>query len=107
MSTLWPDTVKRGPMVREVRGLGTLVPVDTMVIPATTDGRVERILVYPGTPVKADTVAMTLTSPELGLANSPRMELDGPPAEFFEGPECRGLQGDCPACAASAFGVPE
>jgi HlyD family secretion protein len=36
MSTLWPDTVKRGPMLREVRGLGTLVPENTMLIPATT-----------------------------------------------------------------------
>src|SRR5688572_12029606 len=65
MSTLWPDTVKRGPMLREVRGLGTLVPEDTMLITATTDGRVQRIHVRPGTPVKADTVVMTLTSPEL------------------------------------------
>lgn len=65
MSTLWPDTVKRGEMLRDVRGLGTLVPEDTMLIPATTDGRVERILVYPGTPVKANTVVMVLTSPEL------------------------------------------
>lgn len=68
MSTLWPDTVKRGPMLREVRGLGTLVPEDTLLIPATTDGRVQRILVYPGTPVKADTVVMILTSPELETA---------------------------------------
>ncbi|PWU07049.1 MAG: RND transporter [Terriglobia bacterium] len=68
MSTLWPDTVKRGPMLREVRGLGTLVPEDTLLIPATTDGRVERILVYPGTPVKADSVVMVLTSPELETA---------------------------------------
>jgi HlyD family secretion protein len=37
LSTLWPDTVKRGPMLREVRGLGTLVPEDTMLITATTD----------------------------------------------------------------------
>ncbi|HEY1182944.1 MAG TPA: RND transporter, partial [Bryobacteraceae bacterium] len=36
MSALWPDTVKRGPMVREVRGLGTLVPEDTMLITANT-----------------------------------------------------------------------
>src|ERR1700756_5532650 len=68
MSTLWPDTVKRGPMLREVRGLGTLVPEDTLLIPATTDGRVQRILVYPGTPVKAETVVMVLTSPELETA---------------------------------------
>jgi HlyD family secretion protein len=65
MSTVWPDTVKRGPMLREVRGLGTLVPEDTLLIPATTDGRVEKILVRPGTPVKADTVILTLDNPTL------------------------------------------
>ena len=64
-STLWPDTVKRGPMIREVHGLGTLVPVDTLLITAATDGRVQRILVRPGTPVRADTIVMILTSPEL------------------------------------------
>ena len=64
-STVWIDTVKRGPIVLEVRGLGTLVPEETMLIPATTDGRVQRILIYPGTPVKADSVVMILTSPEL------------------------------------------
>src|SRR3974377_773846 len=68
MSTLWPDTVKRGPMLREVRGLGTLVPEDTLLIPATTDGRVQRILVYPGTPVKANTTVMILSSQELETA---------------------------------------
>jgi HlyD family secretion protein len=65
MSTLWPDTVRRGPMLREVRGLGTLVPEDTMLITARTDGRIERILVRPGTPVQADSVVMILSSPEL------------------------------------------
>ncbi len=65
MSTLWPDTVKRGPMTLEVHGLGTLVPEETMLIPATTDGRVQRILIRPGTPVKADSVIMILTSQEL------------------------------------------
>ncbi len=65
MSTLWPDTVRRGPMLREVHGLGTLVPEDTMLITARTDGRVERILIRPGTPVRAESVVMILTSPEL------------------------------------------
>ena len=65
MSTLWPDTVRRGPMVREVHGLGTLVPEDTMLITAATDGRIARILIRPCTPVKADSVVMILTSPEL------------------------------------------
>jgi len=65
MSTLWPDTVRRGPMTREVRGLGTLVPEDTMLITSRTEGRVDRILIRPGTPVKADSVVMILSSPEL------------------------------------------
>ena len=65
MSTLWPDSVRRGPMLRDVRGLGTLVPEDTMLITARTDGRVDRILIRPGTPVKADSVVMILSSPEL------------------------------------------
>lgn len=68
MSALWPDQVRRGPMVLEVRGLGTLVPEDTMLITATTDGRIERILVRPGAPVQADTVVMILTSPDLETA---------------------------------------
>jgi HlyD family secretion protein len=65
LSVVWPDTVRRGPMTREVRGLGTLVPEETMLIPATTEGRVQRILIRPGTPVKADSVVMILTSAEL------------------------------------------
>jgi HlyD family secretion protein len=64
-SVVWRDTVKRGPMVRDVRGLGTLVPEETMLIAATTQGRVARIMIRPGTPVKADSVVMILTSPEL------------------------------------------
>ena len=65
MSALWPDTAKRGAMVLEVHGLGTLVPEETMLIPATTDGRVAQILVRPGTPVKADSVVMILVNPDL------------------------------------------
>ncbi|HYM12934.1 MAG TPA: HlyD family efflux transporter periplasmic adaptor subunit [Bryobacterales bacterium] len=64
-STLWPDTVKRGPMIRNVRGLGKLVPEDVLWIPATADGRVERIYVQPGQQVKADTVILELTNPDL------------------------------------------
>jgi HlyD family secretion protein len=64
-SVVWKDTVKRGPITLEVRGLGTLVPENTMIVPATTDGRVQRILIRPGTEVKADSIIMILTSPEL------------------------------------------
>ncbi len=68
LSTLWPDTVKRGPMVRDVRGLGTLVPEDTLLIPANTDGRIEKILIKPGTPVKPDSVILVMTNSELQTA---------------------------------------
>ena len=64
-STVWIDTVKRGPMVREVRGLGTLVPEEIQWIATNTEGRVEKIVVWPGTPVKPDTVVLELSSPEL------------------------------------------
>jgi HlyD family secretion protein len=62
-ATVWPDTVKRGSMVRQVRGLGTLVPEDIRWIPAVTEGRVERIIVHPGAVVKADTVLLELSNP--------------------------------------------
>lgn len=64
-STVWIDTVKRGPMIRQVRGLGTLVPEDIRWIPANTEGRVEKILIWPGTHVEPDSVILELTSPEL------------------------------------------
>ena len=58
------DTVRRGPMTREVRGSGTLVPEDVRWIAARTDARVERVEVQPGTEVKADTVIIELSDPE-------------------------------------------
>jgi HlyD family secretion protein len=63
--TVWVDTVKRGPMVRQVRGLGTLVAEDILVIPAETDGRVEKRLMLPGVDVKPETPIMVLTNPDL------------------------------------------
>jgi HlyD family secretion protein len=62
---LWPDTVKRGEMLRQVRGLGTLVPEEILWIPATTDGRVVRRFVLPGAAMKADTAIVQLSNPEL------------------------------------------
>ncbi len=64
-SSVWIDTVKRGPMVRQVRGLGTLVPEDIRWIPANTEGSVEKILIWPGTKVEPGDVILELTSPEL------------------------------------------
>jgi HlyD family secretion protein len=67
-STVWIDTVKRGPMVRQVRGLGTLVPENIRWIPANTEGRVEKIIVRPGAQVEPATLILELTSPELQQA---------------------------------------
>jgi HlyD family secretion protein len=64
-STVWIDTVKRGPMVRQVRGLGTLVPEQIRWTTVNTEGRVEKIIVWPGTQVEEDTVILELSSPEL------------------------------------------
>jgi HlyD family secretion protein len=63
--TIWTGTVKRGPMLREVRGLGTLVPETIRLIPAATDGQVQRRYLLPGTPVQANTVIFDLVNPQL------------------------------------------
>src|SRR5438552_15805852 len=64
----WPDTVKKGEMLRQVRGNGTLVPEEILWIPTLNAGRVERILVLPGAAVKADTVLLELSNPEVEQA---------------------------------------
>jgi HlyD family secretion protein len=64
-NSVWIDTVVRGPLIRDVRGIGTLVPEDVRWIPARTDARVERIVVWPGTQVREDTVLLVLSSAEL------------------------------------------
>src|SRR5215469_2133133 len=65
-STVWTDAVKRGSMLRQVRGLGTLVPSpeDVRQIPAETEATVVRILVLPGTQVTADTVLLQMSNPQ-------------------------------------------
>jgi HlyD family secretion protein len=64
-STVWTDTVKRGDMDVQVRGLGTLVPVQIQWIPAVTDGRVERRFLLPGVKVTPDTPLLQLSNPQL------------------------------------------
>jgi HlyD family secretion protein len=66
-SAIWTDTVKRGPMIRQVRGIGTLVPREDRLrlIPAQTDGTVVRIDILPGAKVEPDSVVMELTDPQL------------------------------------------
>jgi HlyD family secretion protein len=61
-ATVWSDEVKRGPMLREVRGIGTLVPVDIQWIPAQTDAQVDRIVLRPGAVVKPDSIILELSN---------------------------------------------
>jgi len=63
--TIWTDEVKRGPMIRDVRGVGTLVPVDIRWIPAQTDSRVDLIVLHPGAIVKPDSIILELSDPIL------------------------------------------
>lgn len=62
---IYTDEVKRGPMLREVHGLGTLVPEDIRWIPAQTDSRVERIVLKPGANVNPDSIILELSNPTL------------------------------------------
>jgi HlyD family secretion protein len=64
-ATVWVDTVKRGPMLRQVRGTGTLVPEQVRFIAATTDGQIESVLMLPGTTVSPDTLLLVLSNPQL------------------------------------------
>ena len=64
-NSLYISTVKRGEMLRQVRGPGTLVPENLQWIAAASNGRVERVLVLPGTEVSAETVILELSNPEL------------------------------------------
>lgn len=66
-SMVWTDTVKRGPLLRQVRGLGTLVAREDRIrlVPAETESTVVRIRVLPGAKVQPDTILMDLTDPKL------------------------------------------
>jgi HlyD family secretion protein len=67
-ATVWRDTVKRGPMVRDVRGLGTLVVEQYRWIPAAFDSRVEKINFLPGVTVHTNDVVMVTSNPDMQLA---------------------------------------
>jgi len=64
-ATVVVDTVKRGPLLRQVRGYGKLVPQEMQWIPATTDGRIQRIVVLPGAAVEPDTLLLEMSNAEL------------------------------------------
>lgn len=73
-STIWPDSVKKGDMLRQVRGLGTLVPEDVLWIPAPVDGRIVKINVRAGASMRPDTIILELENPDV--------QLDAVKAEF-------------------------
>ena len=64
-ATVWKDTVRRGPMILDVRGLGTLVPEDIRWIPAQSQARVDRIVLRSGDTVKPTSVVLELSDPQL------------------------------------------
>jgi HlyD family secretion protein len=84
-STVWTDTVKRGPMVRQVRGLGSLIPSQefTRQIPAETEATVVRILKLPGSQVKADTVLLEMSNSQVEQAAvDAKLQLKAAEAEY-------------------------
>src|SRR5258708_1837809 len=83
--TVWTDTVKRGPMLRQVRGLGTLVPTQEAVrqIPAESEATVVRIHMLPGSQIKADTILVQMTNPQTEQAAvDARLQLKAAEAEY-------------------------
>ena len=84
-SAVWVDTVKRGQMIRQVRGPGTLVPEEILWIPAATQGRVKRILVQPGAMVQPTSVLLELSNPELELeALDAKLQLGAAEADYTD-----------------------
>jgi HlyD family secretion protein len=82
-SQAWIDTVRRGPLKIEVHGSGVLTPEDVQWVSATTDGRVERVLVLPGTAVTADAELMVIQNAELQQsATTAALELRAAEAEL-------------------------
>jgi HlyD family secretion protein len=67
-NVVWTGKVERGPMLRQVRGSGVLVPESVRLIPAAADGQVERILVQPGSAVTPSTIIVELSNAELQLS---------------------------------------
>lgn len=84
-STVWTDNVKRGAMLRQVRGLGSLIPSQefTRQIPAETEATVVRILKLPGSQVKSDTILLEMSNPQVEQAAvDARLQLKAAEAEY-------------------------
>jgi multidrug resistance efflux pump len=84
-STVWTDTVKRGPMLRQVRGLGSLIPSQefTRQIPAETEATIVRILKLPGSQVKPETILLEMSNPQVEQeAVDTKLQLKAAEAEY-------------------------
>ncbi len=68
VATVWMDTVQHGTMIRQVRGPGTLVPEQMRWVTALTAGRVEQIIVLPGTVIEENTVIVRMSNPDVDIA---------------------------------------
>lgn len=80
---VWVDTVKRGPMIRQVRGLGTLVPEEIRWIAARTSARVDRIILRPGAQVTPDSVILEMMNPDVEqAATAAESQLEAATAEL-------------------------
>src|SRR5208282_4694925 len=83
--TVWTDTVKRGSMLRQVHGLGSLIPSQESVrqIPAETEATVVRIRMLPGSQVKADSILLEMSNPQVEQAAlDARLQLKAAEAEY-------------------------
>src|SRR6476660_2530095 len=81
--TLWVDTVKRGEMLRQVHGIGTLVPEEVRWIPATSDGIIEQRRARAGDTVKPDSIILIMSNPDvLQRATDAELQLKGAEADL-------------------------
>jgi HlyD family secretion protein len=82
--TLWPDTVKRGEMLRQVRGLGTLVPEEVRWIPATSDGIIEQVEAHAGDTVTPNSIILVMSNPDVRQrAQDAELQLKGAEADLL------------------------
>jgi len=82
-ATVWVDSVKRGEMLRQVRGIGTLVPEEVRWIPATSDGIIEERRARAGDTVKPDTIILVMSNPDVGQRTTDaELQLKGAEADL-------------------------
>lgn len=81
--TVWVGEVERGPMVRQVRGVGSLVPAEVRWVAAQSPGRIEQIHILPGAMVEEDSIIMEMSNPELAQqAENAQLQMKAAEADF-------------------------